>query len=138
MLDMDSIGDPLKSCFLMSWNEISKKKLKKKCFVFANFGLKVTRQGFKVGKNEKNYFNLTIVQFILKLIGMMHWFQNCLQNKNPSHRTQEITKNVFSPFPVNREFSEGRVWLRKYGLIYMTIAKKVTLRPPDHMEVIFY
>ena len=48
-------GPPQKLLFDVLIGNI-KKKLKKKCFVFANFGLKVTCQGYEVGKNEKKSF----------------------------------------------------------------------------------
>ena len=128
------LGTPSKVAF---WC-LKMKYQKKNVLSLPTLAWKLRVRGIKWEKMKKNHFTFTIVKFILKLNGMMHWFQNCLQNKNPSHRTQEMTKNVFFPFPINGEFSEGCVWLRKYGLIYMTIAKRVTLRPPDHMEVIFH
>ena len=66
MLDMDSFGDPPKSCLLMSLNGISEKKLVKKCFDFANFGLKLARLGYKEGKMKSFSLALSTVNFILK------------------------------------------------------------------------
>ena len=66
--------------------------------------LKFTHWGYKEGKFKILIWTLNTINFVLKLISIMHWFQNCLQNQNPLHINLEINKSVFSYFPFSGNF----------------------------------
>ena len=70
--------------------------------------LKFTHRGYKEEKFKILIWTFNTINFILKMISMMHWFQNCLQNQNPLHRTLEISKQLFSDFPLHGNFSRNR------------------------------
>ena len=69
-----------------------------------HISLEVYTLGYKEGKFKILIWTLNTINFVLKLISMMHWFQNCLQNQNPLHINLEINKSVFSYFPFSGNF----------------------------------